>query len=762
MIGIRRVCTMVAMGCSRRIVHLLVYLSLAFSACTSGTFTGPEKMNEPPEIWLTSGPVEGDTLFYKIHFYWSGWDPDGEVAWYELVIADGDPFGFDPDDTTGVDSWSRTERHDSVIAFSADSNPSPYKDSEFFTRYDKTHTLFIRSVDLEGKRSEVVTRSFTAWTLAPFVEITHPAGNNRYYSTIITFRWEGYDPVVDPGAETYPPDSIRFLSLEISSSTGIADLNSDPERFEDSWSPWMGYRAPGDSGISTVIGDDEILEYGPQYLFAVQAKDEANAVTAVFREGDNARTYRVSSIVGPNLTVADKYIGVFKFLGMEMSPMIMELPPGVDLNFHWYADASAYGGEISSYRYGWDIQQMDDSAQWSVEPSPYHISAPSKTWHSGIHTFFVETCDNGSKTTLARIQVEIIPFQMDRNLLCVDDWKALDNPTSTLMLPDEQSHDRYWSELCSRAEGFEPARDTYDCSEHNNIPPDMGVIGRYRNVIWIYGNSISGSLAQVVMYVPEYMIDLYTKIPVNHLKIFLARGGHLWTEGRADHVAGGLSVMFYNDPDVLSPSFPASFKYDMAPPSVPDDTSGADCMGYRDYCISFVDKVIGAFKISPDIPPRMLERDALRCIFIDGEEATDPASAGLPRLIELSEHVTQPGMFFDPMIRGFYYVEAYDPEYWLEIKSTSSLPCFHPIYRMRSRSTLSALDNVVVAVWIDKFKDIPAEGLPGGVIPARSIHFGLPLWFFDHAAVDSIADVVFQEWGILDLTGEGRSRVLSR
>jgi hypothetical protein len=110
--------------------------------------------------------------------------------------------------------------------------------------------------------------------------------------------------------------------------------------------------------------------------------------------------------------------------------------------------------------------------------------------------------------------------------------------------------------------------------------------------------------------------------------------------------------------------------------------------------------------------------------------------------------MTQPGMFFDPLIRGFTYIEVYDPEYWLEARITSSQPCFHPIYRMRARSTRSPLDNTVIAVWIDKYKDIQGNGPLS--TPARSIHFGLPLWFFDHAAVDSIVDVVFQEWGILE------------
>ncbi len=150
-------------GCSRRISYLLLFFTLAISACTNSFFTGPENINKPPEIWLTSGPVEGDTLFYKIHFYWSGWDPDGEIAWFELAVADGNPV-----DTTGVESWTRTLKHDSVMTFSADTNPTPYHMNDFFTRYDKTHTLYIRSVDLEGKRSEVVTRSFAAWTRMRF------------------------------------------------------------------------------------------------------------------------------------------------------------------------------------------------------------------------------------------------------------------------------------------------------------------------------------------------------------------------------------------------------------------------------------------------------------------------------------------------------------------------------------------------------------------------------------------------------------------
>ena len=133
-VGIFKVLAMLSKGCSRGIIYPLVYISFVLSACANTSFTNSEMKNEPPEIWLTSGPVEGDTLYYKVHFYWGGWDPDGEIAWFEFVIAHGNPFGFNPEDTTGIDKWSQTNKHDSVIVFTADTNPNPYGENELYTR----------------------------------------------------------------------------------------------------------------------------------------------------------------------------------------------------------------------------------------------------------------------------------------------------------------------------------------------------------------------------------------------------------------------------------------------------------------------------------------------------------------------------------------------------------------------------------------------------------------------------------------------------
>ena len=309
------------------------------------------------------------------------------------------------------------------------------------------------------------------------------------------------------------------------------------------------------------------------------------------------------------------------------------------------------------------------------------------------------------------------------------------------MLPTEESHDAFWLDICSKDPAFVDSRDMYDCRLNNNVPPEMRIIGKYQNIIWTFGNSQEGALQNVIKFTPESMIGEGSMILINYLSLFMLSGGHVWTSGRADLASGGLSVTF-----LLAPEFPSTFKFDMTPNQA--DTSGVNCMAYRDYCLSVVDKVIGTFRTGGEMPVRRLDQDALRLCEIDSEDEITAQYPGLPADLTLSEDVTQTGMFFDPMVRGFYYVEAYDPAYWVETRQINQQRCFHPMYRMRSRSTRSPLDSATVAVWLDKYSTQAPEGAGAPGIAARSVHFGIPLWFFRHSAVDSIADVVFEELGL--------------
>jgi hypothetical protein len=191
-----------------------------------------------------------------------------------------------------------------------------------------------------------------------------------------------------------------------------------------------------------------------------------------------------------------------------------------------------------------------------------------------------------------------------------------------------------------------------------------------------------------------------------------------------------------------------------------EDTSGVNSMPYKDYCISVVDKVSGVFFSGEDMAPnvnRSLERDALSFMVKEDEDIGESGIADYPNFpdtLSLDPMVTCSGCFFNQQARGFTYVEVYDPQYWLDFKLIpSSRSCYHPMYRMQARSTISPLHEQTVAVIITKYREnFEAEiaaGKPVTVIPADSFHFGFPLWFFQHEKVHTIMDEIFAEWQIL-------------
>ncbi|MBN1886085.1 MAG: hypothetical protein JW876_11275 [Candidatus Krumholzibacteriota bacterium] len=751
-------------GVRRFVIPVLILAAALAANCSDEAFVGEATGNLPPEVWLSSGPVEGDTTGYQVHFYWGGWDPDGEIDHFEFVIADGRPYGFDPEDTTGLDKWFRTASYDSVIRVAADESPRPYNplrpQDSLYTRYDRTHTFFLRAVDLQGKRSDAVHRSFTAWTLAPFVTITDPRlqtgskEQRQSYSTVITFAWEGRDPIDSP-SNAQDPDSIRFLvmrkldfeqELYCGGCPVVTWMNRNPERYERYWGPWVYYRAPEDSGRTTIIGDDEILSRGEAHIFAVQAKDEAGAVTAVFEKGTNVREFVVSVKQGPLLSVSEPFLGTDLFLGERMNPVKKELPPGVPLNFVWEANASDYGGRIVGYRYGWDVEDLKNPDDWAVSMSPYHREAPERSFYVGTHTFYVQVVDDGNRYTLGQIQVEIIPFTMERNLLLVDDFNSDDTPKPLREMPTESEHDAFWLDICGVVDEFYAERDVFDCQLNGIEPPPIRTVAHYKNIIWVYSAS-SDAFRSLIRFSPVSNAVQGGTTALNYLALFIARGGHLWTLGRGER-GGGLASTFLEPP-----LFPASFKFDHDYRSA-DDTSGVNCMPYKDYCLRAVDKVMGSFQVDPvEIPPdflRSLDRDALRFAVRDAEDPVSALFAGMPDTLRLWTEITQPGLFFDPAKRGLYYVECYDPQYYLDFKLLPGhLPCFHALYRMRARNARSLLEDATVAVVVDRYGHIRPEVQSGVSVAASSFHFGVPLWFFDHDSVRRIAAAIFDEWQIL-------------
>lgn len=565
------------------------------------------------------------------------------------------------------------------------------------------------------------------------------SSGTQSYSTVVTFGWR---------CETEcKPLSVRYLCDLVRDTFGVysdtfnvvRDLNRNPRRYEDRWSDWVPYNAPDDAGRSVTV---DSLAVGKVHFFAVQARSYCDNATSTFELNRNVRRFVVSVKKGPLLTVCEPYLGCARFIGTTMSPVSYDIPGGVPLNFTWEATAEEYGGEIVCYRYGWDITDINNPEEWPVTCAPHHTEAPTKTFYSGTHTLFVEAVDNGDRTTRAAIRINIVPFQMDRNLLWVDDFYGVYSQSPLYETPSEGNHDAFWTDICSRVAGFEAGRDIYDCQyDHSMQPPTIQDIARYKNIIWTYSSS-NDTWRKVIAFTPESHVSMPT--PPNYLPLFLAAGGHLWTLGRSEK-QGGLAATWKHGVLV-----PATFQFDL---SHPPDTSGVDCMGYRDYCVTAIDKIWGTFKTDPgELPPgliRTLERDALRFAMRDRDDVVTAEYPGLPDTLALWEEVTKPGRFFDPRERGFYYCEIYDPQYYMDfLMLGSSQSCFHPIYRMRARNVLSPLDLQTIAIWVTTYEDVVPNVESGVGAAARSVHFGFPLWFFDRTAVDAIVEVIFDEWQV--------------
>ena len=78
-------------------------LALVLAGCEKSL--GERAANLPPETTLSYSPGVGDTANYRVRMNWFGWDPDGEIAYFETKWDSLD--------------WIRVVNTDSVFLLSA-------------------------------------------------------------------------------------------------------------------------------------------------------------------------------------------------------------------------------------------------------------------------------------------------------------------------------------------------------------------------------------------------------------------------------------------------------------------------------------------------------------------------------------------------------------------------------------------------------------------------------------------------------------------
>ncbi len=525
--------------------------------------------NQPPETVLASGPPDSTTISgYHVEFFWSGTDRDGTIDHYDVILVDHpkvhshiDGVPGDSDLTRVVvevpalddPRWLGTTARDTILVALADTlhrppwaRPGESDEDVRNSAFKRWHTFFVRAVDNDGIPDPTPDyRSFNARNIAPVVRLRRPvvAGQDFQSPPIVVFRWDGHDPLDE--IANIEPEASRWVIISSNLEPGRPgtpyssfpdSLRTLPVRYQ--WSPWRRWNAADSLGRQAVVsGLTHVGDFpgSGYYVFAVQARDEAGAVTAVLDartpEKNNCVFVRVSGTLGPLLHVNDEFLGPMLFVTGSRA-VRFDIAGGQSIHFKWKADVEHYGGGVAGYRFGWDIRDLGDASEWSSW-SLSTTEAPGRTFSSGTHRFYVQVKDNAETVTQAVCELAVHQVTRTRPLLWVDDSDYLADALTEII------DDTRWIGVLSRVAAkqdlhFEPSVDVYDVGLNRREPPPIWKLFEYQMVVWsartdFRGQSGLRTVGRFVDPVPVRNQNAFK--PFDYIKVYLANGGELWING---------------------------------------------------------------------------------------------------------------------------------------------------------------------------------------------------------------------------------------
>ncbi len=768
---------------------------LIMGACASDTIDGKHSENKAPTVWLAAAPPEGSVGTYTVNLFWGGWDPDGEIAKYEYLVTDNTTGVFIPSDTVGA-GWSSVVGNDSTFTFSADSllDSNPLVQRTTFTR---SHTFFIRAVDEQGLRStEPAYRSFTSRTLSPEVRITTPAAELGITPAdippISTMEWTATD-YVDDEFTKQEPESVQWALISTANhgnsySTAIQYLRT-PASAPD-WYPWSWYRAPLDSGKSWTTPP---LEFG-NYVFAIRAKDEAGAVTAVLNEPlvqgvpFNVRRLKVQERnSGPTLTVTSSLMGSIITNSCDFPLTIVDIPAKVDLSFTLKACAEHYGGTVSGYRYGWDILDLNDPDQWEIDYTPFVGSiaqTPPRNFNFGTHTFTGEVIDNSGFCSRIEVKVNIIRFTGERSLLVIDDYKADEVPGQSGWSvtnggsPNDAEHDAFWLDMVSNVEAFDPSRDVLATSQDAELP--LTTIAGYKNIIWSVYADVDARQSWELPFLYTYVQyrskrpprdtagacsptgGIQGKVIPNYMGLAMQAGVHVLIAGRhpIQNVVPRSGIFQVRYPVIpLYELEPGNTQFGSPDPNDITNPPGDQSFSYREMCLEVIDygiligqrgRVLGSGSTRRYCAVTPGWRAGQGSRVLDGMRYGTSDDENFP-YISLRPEAADPGKAFAPDI-GSIDVEVYNPAYFRVGAACQYVPaprsCFEPIYKLGCLDTDERTYLQPVAFWTKTYAHIVMEGASGAVAAPSAVYGFPPVYFNPSEVKPGIEYILFDKWQI--------------
>jgi hypothetical protein len=446
---------------------------------------------------------------YSVPIYWFGWDDDGVV----------DHFLYAIDDTT---TWTETRFFQGSFLFSADS----VRAGETFGKW---HIFWIKAVDNENAESYPDYLAFDARTIAPKTTVVSPSCDTtgwvpcagpRPVGLSVKIVWKGEDP--DSRDPRKFPTAYQWRLFNLTKAgydQGCLDERACSEEFltkppyvPDSTSFWSEPTTQTEIRFTN-------LQAGAFWLFGLKAIDEAGAVEPKLIMWRNVTYFKTLPGFGsPTLTVCEGS-RCHDFPG-DGALWEMEAAVNRQLTFRWSGDASLYGGTISGYTYGTDIEDLNDPSQWEGWSAEV-TSATVMFRQPGVHYFYVKVRDYADAEQLGTVELDMIQFLFDRDILLVDDY--FDS------VPGDLLHDTFLNNIFGRYRAytdtmyvfnyFKPSGTTREMSVWREEPA-LSELTRYKILIWdCYG--------------PQESFDVALKrvIEKGILDVYLKGGGRLWLYG---------------------------------------------------------------------------------------------------------------------------------------------------------------------------------------------------------------------------------------
>jgi hypothetical protein len=449
------------------------------------------------------------------------------------------------------------------------------------------------------------------------------------------------------------------------------------------------------------------------------------------------------------------------------------------MSFSFSADARGYGGVASGYRWGWDIQDLSDPAQWEIDYTPFTktcgeaqipcAESPERSWQFDTHTFYIEVIDNSGYTSRVAVTVNVIPFTMRKSVLLVDDWK--ENSAGILAtnggLPSDEENDAFWEEMLGDVRGFDPVVDVIELKD--DVP--ITAFSDYKTVIWIaaaaYNGKTGSFINNTLRFVDPTGPAATGKVTPNIVALFMYAGGHVLLCGENIMCASLNRTSF--SPRI--PVFPLIFRYESAgdqdgsydESNVGEEGIGDLSFGYQDCCVNVLD--IAYITVRTAIRKAGLHGCPVTTIRPTPQSGVnDGLRAALPLdtkytfpTLNLRNEVIQPGFVYAPEARGLL-CDIYNPIYFASVPkggtSTGTCndfaeldpprACFKPIYGNGCLNVNSKVYNAPVAFWTTQYETVIPES---GGVPARSAVMGFHPFFFRAAEMKQAMDIIlFDEW----------------